>query len=117
VILTSGLLALCFDTMMDIPSSRKYVCADHWQHRRFRRKYACRVRDAANYILALPKKESVAPEWQAAMEALILIAENGGPTMLARIGVMRGLNRHIERVFNQTRNATHWGERKLKRDQ
>ena len=28
------------------------------------------------------------------MEALILVAENGGPTMLARIGVMRALNRH-----------------------
>jgi hypothetical protein len=30
-----------------------------------------------------------APEWQAAMEALILVADLGGPTMFARIGVMR----------------------------
>ena len=50
-------------------------------------------------------------------EALILVAETGGPTMLARIGVMRALNRHIERVFNPDRKATHWGKRKLKRDQ
>jgi hypothetical protein len=28
------------------------------------------------------------------MEALILVAERGGPTMLARIGVLRALNRH-----------------------
>jgi len=28
------------------------------------------------------------------MEALILVAENGDPTMLARIGVMRASNRH-----------------------
>jgi hypothetical protein len=28
----------------------------------------------------------VTKEWQVAMEALILVAENGGPTMLARIG-------------------------------
>ncbi len=28
------------------------------------------------------------------MEALILVADLGGPTMFARIGVMRALNRH-----------------------
>ncbi len=32
-------------------------------------------------------------EWQAAMEALILVATLGGPTMFARIGIMRALNR------------------------
>jgi hypothetical protein len=31
--------------------------------------------------------------WQAAMEALILVASSGGPTMFARIGIMRALNR------------------------
>jgi hypothetical protein len=31
------------------------------------------------------------------MEALILVATSGGPTMFARIGVMRALNRHVER--------------------
>jgi hypothetical protein len=30
----------------------------------------------------------------------IFIAENGDPTMMARIGVMRALNRHVGRVFN-----------------
>jgi hypothetical protein len=29
------------------------------------------------------------------MEALILVAETGGPTMFARIGVMRALNRDV----------------------
>jgi hypothetical protein len=57
------------------------------------------LRNAATYITKLPKAEHSAPEWQAAMEALILVAENGGPTMLARIGVMRALNRHVERIF------------------
>jgi hypothetical protein len=52
------------------------------------------LRDAASYITKLPKAERSAPAWQAAMEALILVAETGGPTMLARIGVMRALNRH-----------------------
>ena len=75
------------------------------------------LKDAATYIVKLPKAEHSAPEWQAAMEALILVAESGGPTMLARIGVMRALNRHVERVFNPDRKDTHWGKRKLKRDQ
>src|SRR5260370_41493534 len=47
------------------------------------------------------RRPSTAPqEWQAAVEALILVATLGGPTMFARIGVMRPLNRHVERVFN-----------------
>ncbi|MEO6783932.1 MAG: hypothetical protein ABI407_20585 [Bradyrhizobium sp.] len=75
------------------------------------------LRDAANYITKLPKAEHDAPEWQAAMEALILVAENGGPAMFARIGVMRALNRHVKRVFNPDRKDHHWGKRKLKRDQ
>ena len=75
------------------------------------------MRDAADYILKLPKAEHSAPEWQAVMEALILVAETGGPTMLARIGVMRASNRHVERVFNSDGKDHHWGKRKLKRDQ
>ncbi|WP_091894017.1 hypothetical protein [Bradyrhizobium sp. Rc2d] len=51
------------------------------------------VRDAGKYIAKLPKKQHDAPEWQAAMEALILVAEQGGPTMFARIRIMRALNR------------------------
>ncbi len=50
------------------------------------------------------------------MEALILVATSGGPTMFARIGVMRALNRHIERVFDPSRKEKHWGRRKLARD-
>lgn|SRR5690242_19125671 len=51
------------------------------------------LRDAATYITKLPTAEHTAPEWQAAMEALILVAEHGGPTMLPHIGVLKGLNR------------------------
>jgi hypothetical protein len=29
--------------------------------------------------------------------------------MMARIGVMKALNRHVERVFNPDRKDTHWG--------
>jgi hypothetical protein len=75
------------------------------------------LQDAGNYITKLSKAEHEAPEWQAAMEALILVATHGGPTMLARIGVMRALNRNLERVFDPSRKDHHWGPRKLKRDQ
>ncbi|MET4034424.1 hypothetical protein ABIB94_008332 [Bradyrhizobium sp. JR7.2] len=73
--------------------------------------------DAGEYIAALPKKEHAALEWQAAMEALILVAEGGGPAMFARIGVMRALNRHHVPEFNPKGKGPHWGRRKLKRDQ
>jgi hypothetical protein len=74
------------------------------------------LRDAANHITKLPKTEHEAPEWQAAMEGLILVATHGGPVMFARIGVMRAVNRHVERVFDPTRKEHHWGRRKLARD-
>ena len=74
------------------------------------------LRDAAEYITELPKAEHDADEWQAAMEALLLVAEQDGPLMFARIGVMRAISRHVERVFNPSRKDTHWGRRKLKRD-
>jgi hypothetical protein len=67
------------------------------------------LKDAGNYITKLPKAEHMAAEWQAAMEALILVATLGGPTMFARIGIMRALNRHVERVFDPSRKETHWG--------
>jgi hypothetical protein len=74
------------------------------------------LEDAGKYITKLPKAEHEAPEWLAAMEALILVAESGGATMMARIGVMRALNRNVERVFNPDRKDHHWGRRKLARD-
>jgi hypothetical protein len=77
---------------------------------------AVTLEDAGNYITKLPKAEHTTAEWQAAMEALILVATSGGPTILARIGVMRALNRHVERVFNTSRKEHHWGRRKLARN-
>jgi hypothetical protein len=67
-----------------------------------------------NYITNLAKAEHEAAEWQAAMEPLILVAEHNGPTMMPRIGVMRTLSRHVERVFDPRKDKK-WG-RKLARD-
>jgi hypothetical protein len=52
------------------------------------RKTLVTLRDAADYITQLPKAEHDADEWQAAMQALLLVAEHDGPPMFARIGVM-----------------------------
>jgi hypothetical protein len=65
-----------FDEPIPLPGGRELVTLE----------------DAGHYITKLPKSEHEAPEWQAAMEALILVAERGGPTMLPRIGMMRALN-------------------------
>ena len=75
------------------------------------------LRDAAHYITKLPKAEHVADEWQAAMQALLLVVEHDGPTIFARMGVMRALSRHVERVFDTSRKERHWGRSKLARDQ
>jgi hypothetical protein len=74
------------------------------------------LEDAAKYIQKLPKAEQQPSEWQAAVEVMLLVVECNGPTMMARIGVMRALNRNAVREFNLDRKDTHWGKRKLKRD-
>ena len=75
------------------------------------------LEDAGKYITKLPKAEHEAAEWQAAMEALIiLVATTGGPPMFARIGIMKALNRGHVREFNPDRKDHHWGRRKLARD-
>ncbi len=74
------------------------------------------LRDAADYITSLPKKKCDLPDSQVAMEALVLVSLCG-PTMMARIAVMKALTRHALRVFDPNRKDTHWGKRTLKRDQ
>jgi hypothetical protein len=74
------------------------------------------LEDAGNYITEPLKAEHMAPEWQDAVQALMLVAR-GAPTMLARIGVMRALHRYDVREFNSDRKEKHGGKRKLKRDE
>ena len=61
------------------------------------------LRDAGGYIAALPRAKQQSPEWQAATEALIMAAEDRGPLMQAHSGMLRALNRHVERVFDPSR--------------
>ncbi len=90
-----------FDEPISVPRGRQLVT----------------LKDAANYIQKLPKAEQLLEEWQSAVEALLLVVELNGPTMMARIGILRALNRHVQREFNPSRKDTHWGRRQLKRDE
>ena len=90
-----------FDEPIPVPKGRRLVT----------------LRDAGDYIAKLPKAKYLTAEWQAAMFALMLVVDLNGPTMMARIGIMRALNRHVERVFNSDRKEKQRGKRKLKRDQ
>jgi hypothetical protein len=51
------------------------------------------LRDAASYIMKLPKAEQKLEAWQTATEPMIMAAEGRGPLMHAGIAVMRALNR------------------------
>ncbi len=75
-----------FDELIPLPRGRQLVALE----------------DAAKYIQKLPAAEQLLDEWQAAVEALLLVVELNGPTMMARIGVMRALNRGYVREFNSS---------------
>jgi hypothetical protein len=64
-----------FDEPISLPDGRKLI----------------RLRDAADYIIALPTETANLPDWQLAMEALSLVSESG-PTTLARLAFLKALN-------------------------
>src|SRR6267154_6868598 len=94
------------DRRLSSSPNRAHPAADRGWKRRFddpiplpRGRQLVTLEDAGKFITKLPKAEHEAPEWQAAMEALILVATLGGPTMMARIGILRALNRNVIREF------------------
>jgi len=50
------------------------------------------LKDAADYILKLPKKAHDTPEWQNAGKMLIEVAEGRLPLMMAEIALRRALS-------------------------
>src|SRR5258706_16213352 len=90
-----------FDDPIPLPRGRQFVTLE----------------DAAAYIMKLPKAEQDLEEWQTATGCLIGAAEGRDFMMHARIGVLRTLNRNVERTFDSSRKDKHWGKRKLRRDQ
>ncbi len=75
------------------------------------------LKDAADYIVKLPKADQDLEEWRTAIECLIGTAEGRDFLMHARVGMLRALNRNVERVHDRSRKDTHWGRRELKRDE
>ena len=94
------------------------ICSAHAPQadRTAERRKLVTLKDAATYIIGLPKKESALPEWQAAIQVLMLCSR-GGDSMMAKIDFMKALHRGSVREFRIDRKETHWGKRRLKRDQ
>ena len=75
------------------------------------------LKDAAVYIMKLPKAKQNSPEWQAATEALLMAAEGRGPLMHAHVGMMLALHGAKPIPEYDSSKERHWGRRKLKRDE
>jgi hypothetical protein len=79
------------------------------------RKPLVTLRDAAEYITELPKAERDAEEWQDSMQALLLVAEQDGPTMFARIGVMQALEPSCRARVRPVAQRSSLGEAEIKK--
>jgi hypothetical protein len=77
------------------------------------------LREAVAYLAStVPKGEQNDPKVLAAAEILTYAAEREIAWMfLARIATLQAIHRNDARVFNPDRKDTHWGKRKLKRDE
>jgi hypothetical protein len=58
------------------------------------------LRDAADYIRKLPQLERDGQEWRLAVQMLIDAAEDRGPMLFARMGIVRALEAHAEKALN-----------------
>ena len=58
------------------------------------------LRDAADYIRKLPQSERDCQEWRLAIQMLIDAAEDRGPMLFARMGIVRALEACAERTLN-----------------
>jgi hypothetical protein len=64
------------------------------------------LRDAADYITKLPKREHDSLAWRVATEALLLVAEHGGGCALVRCGANASSSRtQEERHAVRTENS------------
>jgi hypothetical protein len=75
------------------------------------------LKDAAAYLLKMPKAKQQSPEWQAATEAVMMAAEDRGPLMHTCVGMMRALHGAKPIPEYDSSKERHWGKRKLKRDE
>jgi hypothetical protein len=58
------------------------------------------LRNAADYIRNLPQSERDRQEWRLAVQMLIDAAEDRGPMLFARMGIIRALEAGVESTSN-----------------
>jgi hypothetical protein len=78
------------------------------------------LRDAAVYMTSLPRKEQSAEHWRPAATLLAIIGEKGGCMFFAERAVAFGLRKGVQNPPPEpdpSKKTSHWGKRKLKRDQ
>jgi hypothetical protein len=63
------------------------------------------LRDAADYIRKLPQPERDGQEWRLAVQMLIDAAEDRGPMLFARMGIVRALEAHAGATLNTERQG------------
>jgi hypothetical protein len=63
------------------------------------------LRDAGNYIRTLTKSERDRPEWRLAIHMLIDAAEDRGPMLFAKMGILRATEQHSESVLGLSGKA------------
>ena len=64
------------------------------------------LRDAADYVRKLPLLERDCQEWRLAVQMLIDAAEDRGPMLFARMGMVRALEAHVERASGPERQGS-----------
>lgn len=69
--------------------------------------------DARAYVLALPKARQMAPEVQAGVEALLMVAEGKGPMLLAQSGVAHIVHGRVK-PLNRGKPDRPWMKRRPK---
>jgi hypothetical protein len=72
------------------------------------------LRDAADYIRKLPQPERDGQEWRLAVQMLIDAAEDRGPMLFARMGIVRALEVRAERTLTPEHQGQAPGRAKLK---
>jgi hypothetical protein len=74
------------------------------------------LKDAIAWLAKeIPPAEHTMKKVQAAAHCVTQAAENDGPMIFARMGMMQAITRHRVREITSGK-TTHWGKRKLKRD-
>ena len=74
------------------------------------------LRDAADFIRKLSQAERDCQEWRLAIRTLVDAAEDRGPMLIARMGIISALEAHVERALDPTREEVRRGKLKTERD-